>query len=185
MNDTIKLPIWESKSGPSIWKWLTPSIKWVSTLPAADLSLFCNCLTLVNPSLVPITKSLGFGDCNMALWCLPKRIEAVRPNGYPKLTYPTTSSTLSTAEPAIGAPAKLEREMYRCVREIHPFLATWYVAKPVCVLECMWTCVHACAHESERQSTEIHPFFSTGYFIKLGVCVPVLERRYPSTQQMC
>lgn len=86
INVRIRFTIWLSNSAPSIWKWLVPSIRCVSTRPAAELSFFRSCLTLVNPSRVPITKSFGFGDLRIPLWCLPKRIEANMPKGYPILT---------------------------------------------------------------------------------------------------
>lgn len=66
MNLTIISTIWASKAGPSIWKCPAPSIKCVSTRPAADLSLFCNCFTLVKPSFVPMMKSFGFSDLSIA-----------------------------------------------------------------------------------------------------------------------
>ena len=86
MKLTIRSTIRASKAGPSIWKWPAPSIKWVSNRPAEFLSLFCSCFTLVKPSLVPMTNNFGFSDLRIALWCLPNRTEAIRPNGYPMLT---------------------------------------------------------------------------------------------------
>lgn len=86
INFTIKLTILSSYVAPSISKWPAPSIRCVSARPATDLSLFFSCFTLVNPSRVPITKSFGLGDRRIALWCRPKRMDAMKPNGYPKLT---------------------------------------------------------------------------------------------------
>jgi hypothetical protein len=53
-----------------------------------------------------ITKGFGFGHCKIALWCLPKSVDAATPKGYPKLTYPIVCKTLSTTKTTIGPPAK-------------------------------------------------------------------------------